>query len=107
VLLLKHGNKQQKTSNLALFRQFIKKFCISCHLSDFFRRCMAMEVTNMSTRLKRWARSIEQIDLSSRTPEVAIGYLDSKYRDIAWRYIRILGFERTISFMASNNFHPE
>ena len=46
-------------------------------------RCMAMEVTNMSTRLKR------------------------KYRDIAWRYIRILGFERTISFMASNNFHPE
>jgi hypothetical protein len=52
-----------------------------------------MEVTNMSTRLKRWAR--------------AIGYLDNKYRDIAWRYIRILGFERTISFMASNNFHPE
>ena len=44
----------------------------------------------MSTRLKRWARTIEQIDLSKRTPEVAIGYLDSKYRDIAWRYIRIL-----------------
>ena len=52
----------------------------------------------MSTRLKRWARAIQQIDLSKRTdPEVAIGYLDSKYRDIAWRYIRILGFERTIS----------
>ena len=71
-------------------------------------RCMAMEVANMSTRLKRWARAIQQIDLSKRTdPETAIGYLDSKYRDIAWRYIRILGFERTISFMASNNFHPE
>ena len=62
----------------------------------------------MSTRLKRWARAIQEIDLSKRVdPEVAIGYLDSKYRDIAWRYIRILGFERTISFMASNNFHPE
>ena len=70
-------------------------------------RCMLMEVANMSTRLKRWARAIQQIDLSKRTPQVAIGYLDSKYRDIAWRYIRILGFERTISFMASNNFHPE
>ena len=71
-------------------------------------RCMAMEVTNMSTRLKRWARAIQQIDLSKITdPETAIYYLDSKYRDIAWRYIRILGFERTISFMASNNFHPE
>ncbi|WP_162784961.1 hypothetical protein [Polynucleobacter necessarius] len=57
----------------------------------------------MSTRLKRWARA----NLSKRTPEVAIGYLDSQYRDIAWRYIRILGFERTSSFMASNNFHPE
>jgi hypothetical protein len=69
---------------------------------------MAIEETNMSTRLKRWARGIQQIDLSKRgDPEVAIGYLDSKYRDIAWRYIRILGFERTISFMASNNFHPE
>ena len=55
----------------------------------------------------RATRAIQQIDLSKRTPEVAIGYLDSKYRDIAWRYIRILGFERTISFMASNNFHPE
>jgi hypothetical protein len=67
-----------------------------------------MEVTNMSTRLKRWARAIQQIDLSKQVdPEEAIGYLDSKYRDIAWRYIRILGFERTISFMASNNFHPE
>jgi len=62
----------------------------------------------MSTRLKRWARAIQQIDLSKQVdPEVAIGYLDSKYCDIAWRYIRILGFERTISFMASNNFHPE
>lgn len=71
-------------------------------------RCMAMEVTKMSTRLKRWARAIQQIDLSKKTdPEVAVGYLDSKYRDIARRYIRILGFERTISFMASNNFHPE
>ena len=69
---------------------------------------MVMEVTYMSTRLKRWARAIQQIDLSKRAdPEVGIGYLDSKYRDIAWRYIRILGFERTISFMASNNFHPE
>ena len=69
---------------------------------------MPMEVTNMSTRLKRWARAIQQIDLSKQVDhEVAIGYLDSKYRDIAWRYIRILGFERTISFMASNNFHPE
>jgi len=69
---------------------------------------MPIEETNMSTRLKRWARGIQQIDLSKRgDPEVAIGYLDSKYRDIAWRYIRILGFERTISFMASNNFHPE
>ena len=69
---------------------------------------MPMEVTNMSTRLKRWARAIQQIDLSKQVdPEVAIGSLDSKYRDIAWRYIRILGFERTISFMASNNFHPE
>jgi len=69
---------------------------------------MPMEVTNMSTRLKRWARAIQQIDLSKQVdPEEAIGYLDSKYRDIAWRYIRILGFERTISFMASNNFHPE
>jgi len=46
----------------------------------------------MSTRLKRWARAIQQIDLSKRTPEVAIGYLDSKYRDIALPYIRILGF---------------
>ncbi|WP_162784589.1 hypothetical protein [Polynucleobacter necessarius] len=53
------------------------------------------------------ARAIQQINLSKRTPEVAIGYLDSQYHDIAWRYIRILGFERTISFMASNNFHPE
>ena len=62
----------------------------------------------MSTRLKRWARAIQEIDLSKRVePEVAIGYLDSKYSDIAWRYISILGFERTISFMASNNFHPE
>ncbi len=61
----------------------------------------------MSTRLKRWARAIQQIDLSKRTPEVAIDYLDSKYRDIASRYIRILDFERTISFMASNNFHSE
>jgi len=69
---------------------------------------MTIEETNMSTRLKRWARGIQQIDLSKRgDPDVAIGYLDSKYRDIAWRYIRILGFERTISFMASNNFHPE
>ena len=70
-------------------------------------RCKHMEVTYMSTRLKRWARAIQEIDLSKSTPEVAIGYLDSKYRDIAWRYIRILGFERTISFMASSNFHPE
>ncbi|WP_157799258.1 hypothetical protein [Polynucleobacter brandtiae] len=62
----------------------------------------------MSTRLKRWARAIQEIDLSKgNDPEVAIAYLDRKYRDIAWRYIRILGFERTISFMASNNFHPE
>ena len=30
----------------------------------------------MSTRLKRWARAIQQIDLSKRTdPETAIGYL--------------------------------
>ena len=62
----------------------------------------------MSTRLQRWARAIQEIDLSKRSdPEAAMGCLDSKYRDIAWRYIRILGFERTINFMASNNFHPE
>lgn len=61
----------------------------------------------MSTRLKRWAHTIQQNEPSKRTPEIAIAHLDSKYRDIAWRYIRILGFERTISFMASNNFHPE
>jgi hypothetical protein len=90
-----------------IFAGFFKNITYSCHLSHFSRRCMLMEVANMSTRLKRWARAIQQIDLSKRTPEVAIGYLDSKYRDIAWRYIRILGFERTISFMASNNFHPE
>ena len=62
----------------------------------------------MSTRLQRWARAIQEIDLSKHSdPEAALGYLDTKYRDIAWRYIRILGFERTIHFMASNNFHPE
>jgi len=88
--------------------KFLVFFCNSCHLTPFRWRCRGMEVTNMSTRLKRWARTIQQIDLSKKTdPEVAISYLDSKYRDIAWRYIRILGFERTISFMASNNFHPE
>ena len=62
----------------------------------------------MSTRLKRWARAIQLNERSSKTdPETAISFLDSKYRDIAWRYIRILGFERTINFMASNNCHPE
>ncbi|HBK43135.1 MAG: hypothetical protein A2X74_03970 [Polynucleobacter sp. GWA2_45_21] len=96
-----------KRAYLATFANFLKNIPHSCHLSYFFMRCMLMEVANMSTRLKRWARAIQQIDLSKRTPEVAVGYLDSKYRDIAWRYIRILGFERTISFMASNNFHPE
>ena len=89
------------------FSNFSKNITYFCHPSQFSMRYKRMEVVNMSTRLKRWARTIEQIDLSKRTPEVAIGYLDSKYRDIAWRYIRILGFERTISFMASNNFHPE
>jgi hypothetical protein len=62
----------------------------------------------MSTRLKRWARAIAQIELSKQNnPETALALLDSKYRETALRYIRILGFERTIHFMASKNFHPE
>ena len=62
----------------------------------------------MSTSLKRWARAVQQIQMpEGDNPEVVVGYLDSKYRDTAWRYIRILGLARTITFMASNNFHPE
>ena len=62
----------------------------------------------MSTRLKRWACKMQEIERTKHTePELAISYLDRKYRDLVRRYIRILGFERTINFMASPNFHPE
>ena len=41
-------------------------------------RCMTMEVANMSTRLKRWARAIQEIDLSKKTDPEAIECLLSQ-----------------------------
>ena len=63
------------------------------NLSPIFDE-LAKRSIGSAAELEQWLRDRSEIDALLE-------------EDFAWRYIRILGFERTISFMASNNFHPE